>query len=96
VKADYDSKADAVSIDLIEVDRWDGGEGVDDDFCNVSFSKGRVVNVALLNPREHLALLELAAQRYKLDAVALVAAAQAALAAPDRVVSVEVATATAA
>jgi hypothetical protein len=91
MKADYDSKADAVSIDLIEVDRWDGGDGVDDDYCNVSFSKGRVANVALLNPRHHLQLLELAAERYDLDAVALVAAAQAALAAPDHVVTVEVA-----
>jgi len=57
MRADYDSEADAVSIDLIEVDRWDDGEGVDEDFCNVSFSKGRVANVALLNPRDHLRLL---------------------------------------
>ncbi len=90
MKADYDSQADAVSIDLYEVDRWDDGEGVDEDFCSVAFSKGRVVNVSLLNPREHLPLLEVAARRYDLDAVALVAAAQAALAAPDRAVTVEV------
>jgi hypothetical protein len=90
LKADYDSQADAVSIDLFEVERWDGGEGVDEDFCNVSFSEGRVANVALLNPREHLPLLEEAARRYSLDAVALVAATQAALAAPDRAVRVEV------
>jgi uncharacterized protein YuzE len=91
MRADYDSEADAVSIDLIDAGSWNGGEGVDDDFCNVALADGRVANVSLLNPRAHLQLLEIAAERYELDADALVAAALAALAAPDRVVTVEVA-----
>jgi len=52
LKADYDSEADALSIALIEVDRWDDGVGVDEDFCNVAFSQGQPANVALLYPAE--------------------------------------------
>jgi hypothetical protein len=91
LKADYDSQADALSIDLLEVDRWDEGEGIDEDFCTVSLSQGRPVNVELLSPESNLALLELAAKRFDLDQAALAAAAHAALAAPDRVVTLDVA-----
>jgi hypothetical protein len=90
MKADYDSEADAISIDLRVVDGWDGGDQVDDDYCNVAFAGGDVVNVELLNPAEHLDLLDEAAKRYDLDALALRAAAAAALAAPDHPVTVEV------
>jgi|SRR5215203_1919407 len=85
MKVDYDSEADAVSIDLRVVHRWEGGDNVDDDSqCNVSFSEGRVANVELLSPARHLDLLPVAAERFDLDAQALLAAAQAGLAAPDR------------
>ena len=89
MKADYDSEANALSIDLIEVNRWDGGEGVDEDYCTVAFSNGRPANIGLLNPDENLDLLKAAAQRFGLDAEALLAAAKAALAAPDRVVTLD-------
>jgi hypothetical protein len=46
--------------------------------------------VELLNPREHLALLEVVAERYDLDAVALRVTAEAALAAPDRPVTLDI------
>lgn len=91
MKADYDSQADALSIDLIEVPLWDDGEEIDDTYCNVALSNGRPANVELLNPRDHLDLLELVAERFDIDVAALRAAAQAALAAPDRVVSLDVA-----
>lgn len=91
MRADYDSRADALSIELLGVPRWDGGEEIDDTYCNVALAKGRPANVELLSPRDHLELLELVAERFGLDAAALRAAAQAALAAPDRVVSLEVA-----
>jgi len=85
MKVDYDSEADALSIGLRVVHRWDDGDSVDDgEQCNVSFSQGKVANVELLAPAKHLDLLALAAERFDLDAHALLAAAQAGLAAPDR------------
>jgi len=86
MKADYDSEADAISIDLRPFGRFEEQEQVDDDYCVVGFEKGRPVNVALLSPAEHIELLEKAAKRYSLDSVALIAATRAALAAPDRIV----------
>lgn len=91
MRADYDSEANALSIELRVVERFDYQEQVDDDFCNVGFSDGQPVNVELLDPAGHLDLLEVAAKRYSLDGAALIAATQAALAAPNRVVSLEVA-----
>jgi hypothetical protein len=91
MRADYDSEADALSIDLIEVDRWDGDEEIDDDYCHVSMRRGCPANVELLNPINHLELLKVAGERLGLDSEALLAAAKAALAAPDRAVTVDVA-----
>ena len=90
MKADYDSEADALSIDLVEVDRWDGGEDVVANLCHVDFAGDRPVNVELLNPHDHLDLLAVTAERYGLDGTALFAAAHAALAAPDRPVTLDV------
>lgn len=91
MRADYDSEVDALSIELRRVERFDHQEQVDDDYCNVGIVGGRAVEVELLYPARHLDLLEVAAERYGLDGTALVAAAQAAIAAPDRVVELEVA-----
>lgn len=90
MRADYDSEADALSITLRQFKRYDNQEQVDDDYCNVGIVGGQPVDVELLYPSENLALLELAAERYDLDGTALVAAAQAALAAPDRLVVMDV------
>jgi hypothetical protein len=90
MKADFDSEANALSIDLVEVDRWDDCEDIDDTYCHIALRRGRPVNVELLNPADHLELLEVAAERFELDGGALVAAARAALAAPDRAVTLEV------
>lgn len=91
MRADYDSEADALSIKLRPFRYYDDQEQVDDDYCNVGIVAGQAADVELLYPAEHLDLLHVAAERYNLDRAALVAAAQAALAAPDRVVTVEVA-----
>jgi len=88
MKADFDSEANAVSIDLLDVDRWDDGGEFDENYCTIAFSKGRVANVGLLHPRENINLLEAVAERYHLDAGDLVAVARAALAAPDRTVTI--------
>ncbi len=90
MRADYDSQADALSIDLRSFEHYERQEHVDDDFCVVGFAGGVPVRIALLSPAEHIDLLEVAAERYELNGVALVATAQAALAAPDRVVTLEV------
>lgn len=90
MRAEYDSSADALSIDLATVERWDRGEGVDEDWCTVSFADGEPVNVELIGPREHIDLLTVAAERYGLDGEAIEAAARSALAAPDRVVVLDV------
>jgi hypothetical protein len=90
MRADYDSEADALSIKLRRFRHYDHQEQVDDDYCNVGIVAGRAVDVELLYPTDHLDLLHAAAERYDLDGAALVAAAQAALAAPDRVVTLDV------
>ena len=86
MRAEYDSQADALSIDLINVERWDGSDAVDDDYCTVALAGKRPANIELIGPAEHLGLLAVAAKRHQLDAEALQAAARSALAAPDRVV----------
>jgi uncharacterized protein YuzE len=91
MRADYDSKADALTVELRQVEHFDRGEQVDDDYCNVGIADGGVVAVELLYPAEHLDLLGAVAERYDLDGTALIAAARAALAAPDRLVVMDVA-----
>jgi hypothetical protein len=90
MRADYDSEADALSIDLIKFDLFEYQEAVHDTYCQVAFARGVPANVELLTPAEHLDLLEVAAGRYDLDGAGLLAAAQAALAVPDRIVDLEV------
>jgi len=88
MKADYDSQANAVSIDLLDVDWWDDGGEFDENYCTIAFSKGRVANIGLLYPSENLSLLEAVSGRYNLVADRLISAARAALAAPDRIVTI--------
>lgn len=90
MQADYDSEADALSIVLRRFKYFDDQEQVDDDYCNVGLVGDHAVEVELLYPAENLDLLAVAAERYDLDGTALVAAARAALAAPDRLVIMDV------
>jgi hypothetical protein len=90
MRADYDSEANAISIDLADVPRWDYSEEVTDRI-NVALLGDRPVNVEVLYPSDEACEdLRVAAARYELDAEALIAALRAALAAPDRVVTVDV------
>jgi len=91
MRADYDSEADALAITLRPFECYDDQFEVDDDYCTVGFAAGSPVRVSLLSPAKHLYLLDTAAERYDLDGGALLAAAQAALATPDRVVELKVA-----
>jgi hypothetical protein len=84
MKADYDSEANAISIDLVDVERWEYCEATGDRI-NVAIAGNRPVNIELLYPDLGIdEPLRIAADRYNLDAEALSAAARAALAAPDR------------
>lgn len=89
MRADYDSEADALDIELVRFERLEGQDSVDDTYCQVGFSAGVPACVELLAPGEHLDLLGVVAERYDLDGTALLAAAQAALAAPDRLVELK-------
>ncbi len=91
MKADYDSEADAVLIEIEEVELWDNDVRVDEEhLCGVALVGKRPVAVTLRYPVEYLDLLGEAAKRFDLDAMALTATVQAALAAPDHEVTVDV------
>ena len=44
MRADFDSEADALSIDLNVAGRWDGNVEIDDTYCRVATSGGVPVN----------------------------------------------------
>jgi len=91
VQADYDSTANAISITIADARQAAGSDEVHPRAI-VALLDERPVEVQVLYPdlgvSEPLAAV---AQRYGLDYEALAAAAQSALAAPDRVISLEVA-----
>ena len=88
MKADFDSKANALLIDLLGVERCDDAVEIDDTYCHVALWRGQVATIELLNPADHLYLLARAGNRLDLDSEALTAAAKAALSAPDRTVTI--------
>lgn len=91
MRADYDSTANAISISIADTERAERSDEVHPRAV-VALVDGRPVEVQLLYPdlgiTEPLAVV---ADRYGLDHEALAAAAQSALAAPDRLISLEVA-----
>lgn len=91
MQADYDSTANAISITVADAQRADHSDEIHPRAV-VALLDERPVEVQLLYPdlgiSEPLAAV---AARYGLDLEALTAAAQSALAAPDRVISLEVA-----
>ena len=93
MRADYDSSANAISIVITDAQRADRSDEVHARAI-VALAAGRPVEVQLLYPDLGISdPLAAVANRYDLDREALEAAAQSALAAPNRVVSVEVAAA---
>ncbi len=91
MRADYDSSANAISIAITDAAAADKSDEVHSRAI-VALAGGKPIEVQLLYPDmgvdEPLAAV---ADRYRLDLEALHAAAQSALAAPDRVVVLEVA-----
>lgn len=91
MRADYDSSANAISIALADVKSAERSDEVHTRAI-VALAEGRPVEVQLLYPDMGIAEpLAAVADRYDLDREALEAAARSALAAPNRVVSLEVA-----
>ncbi len=91
MQADYDSSANAISIAITDAPSADQSDEVHPRAI-VALAAGKPVEVQLLYPDMGISEpLAAVADRYDLDREALEAAAQSALAAPNRVVSVEVA-----
>jgi hypothetical protein len=90
MRADYDSQGDTIQIELERVDRLDYGDP--ETGAVVGFRDGRPVCIDVISARRCGVgdSLRAVADRYDLDAEALIAAAQAALAAPDRPVTLDV------
>jgi hypothetical protein len=91
MRADYDSKANAISISLLNAARADRADRVHSRAI-VALRDDRAVELQILYPDLGIdEPVSAAARAYSLDEEALVAAIQAALAAPDRLVTVDVA-----
>jgi hypothetical protein len=93
MRADYDPSAETIQIELEPVERLDRDD-VDIDGVVVGLHGDKPVLIDLIGVGPMLeARLRAVASRHDLDAEALIAAATAALAAPSRTVTLDVATA---
>jgi hypothetical protein len=91
MRADFDSQANAISITLIDADLADRADQIDQRTI-VALRDDQPVEFQVLYPDLGLdGPLRAVADRYGLDIEALIAAASAALAAPDRAVTLDVA-----
>ncbi|HEY1688194.1 MAG TPA: hypothetical protein VGF95_04955 [Solirubrobacteraceae bacterium] len=90
MRADYDSTANAISISIIDATHADSSDELQSRVI-VALANGKPIEVQLLYPELGIdEQLTAVADRYRLDREALHAAAQSALAAPDRVVTLDV------
>ena len=87
MRAEYDTQADALSINLVDARPWDESISIDDTYCHLAMSQGVAVNIELLSPSRSLHFLDAAAKRAGIDPDEVQAAARSALAAPDRQVT---------
>jgi predicted RNA-binding protein len=91
MRADYDSAGDTIQIELSRVRKLGHSEVVENGAVIVGIHEDRPVMVDVIGTRNDFeGPLRVAAERYELDAEALIAAANAALAAPDRTVTLDV------
>jgi hypothetical protein len=94
MKADYDSQGDTIQIDLVDpVGRVDYGNDEVDDGLVISIRDGKPVRIDVIGTGGDIRTsLRRAGDHYGLDSEALLAAARAAVAAPDREVMLDVST----
>jgi hypothetical protein len=91
MRADYDSEGDTIQIELEPVRKLGHGVVVENGAVIVGIFEDRPVMVDVIGTKGDFERpLRVAAERYELDAEALIAAAKAALAAPDRAVTLDV------
>jgi len=91
MRADYDSEGDTIQVKLESVRRLDRDKVVENGAVIVGIFEDRPVMVDVIGTKGDFEKpLRLAAERYDLDVEALIAAAKAALAAPDRTVTLGV------
>jgi hypothetical protein len=91
MRADYDSEGDTLAIELIEVDRLDYGDDSAHSQTVVSFRNGQLAAIDVIGAKHDVEdPLAAVAAAYGLDLEALMAAAHAALAAPDRTIVLDV------
>jgi hypothetical protein len=93
MKVDYDSEAHSLLFEFSEFrPREDGDHTVElaDSSCIVQIHDGRADGILLLHADTDIERLDEAAKRFEFNADALRAAARAALAAPDREITIEV------
>jgi hypothetical protein len=91
MRADYDSEGDTLAIELVSVDQLDYGDDSVHPQAIVSFRDGQLAAVDVIGARDDVEEpLKAVAGAYGLDLEALLAAAHAALAAPDRLVVLDV------
>jgi len=90
MRSDYDSEANSISIEFKAVDSAERADQVHERAI-VALRDGSPVELQLLYPDLGLnEPIHAAAERYELDPQALAAAAAAALAAPDRLVTLDI------
>jgi len=92
VKSDYDSQGDTIQIDLVDpVGRVEFGNDKVDDGLVISIRDGKPVRIDVIGTGGDIgASLRRAGDHCGLDSEALLAAARAAVAAPDREVVLDV------
>lgn len=96
MKADYDKQGDTIQIELEPVERLDRD---DTDIAGliVGIYEERPVVIDVVGTQTEIdGRLRTAGERYQLDSEALIVASRAALAAPDRTITLDVAFRTAA
>ena len=91
MRADYDSEGDTLAIELVDVERLDYGDDSAHPQAVVSFCDGQLAIVDVIGARDDVEEpLSAVAAAYDLDLEALLAAARAALSAPDRTIVLDV------
>jgi len=90
MKVDYDSEGHSLLFEFGAFGKDDHVEEMETGECLVWVLDGHANSIQLLDADKGLGPLDEAAERFELDTDALRAAAQAALAAPDREIMVEV------
>jgi hypothetical protein len=91
MRADYDSEGNTLALDLIEVERLDYGDDSAHPQAVASFCDGQLAAIDVIGAKDGVEVpLAAVAATYDLDLEALLAAARAAFAAPDRTIVLDV------